>query len=303
MFDSIRATKKASLLIAFLCVSVLLNGCVAQLLSAAGGILAGLGQAFGGQTGQILGQIGQVLGGVGAAFGQQQQGVAGQLAGAAGGIPGLNPGQQGGIPQIPGLDPGQQGGIPGLNPGQVPGLNPGQQAPQQPGLNLPNVPGFDVLQRVTAQLGNIPNPTPDQIAAAARAAGENDPARIQQIIQQILVQRQPGPVPNVPQQPGFPPVGQGAPAPNFPGAPGGAPGGAPQIPNFPGGQAQIPGFNPGGFQGNGGFQQGLQIAQGVINIINLIRGAQNQPNAPVPQQQPQVQFPAGVAPQDAAFFR
>lgn len=233
-----KAGKKAGLLVAILCVAMTLQGCnIAAIMSAAGGLLAGLGQAFGGQTGQILGQVGQVLGGVGQAFGQQQAGVAGQLAGAIPpGGPLQNPGQ------TPGINPGQTG-IPGINPGQtgqIPGL--GQ-------VQLPNIQ--DVFNRTRQMLPQGPL-TAQQILQIAQQ-NTPDPAQAQQVAQAIIQQLQQGQGVGTP--PFVPQNGQGAPA------------GIPLQ------------FPPQQLAQGGGFQAGLNIANGVINLINAFRGNNN--NGPV----------------------
>ena len=265
----LRSFKKAGLLVGVLACTLLLQGCIAQIMSAAGGILAGLGQAFGGQTGQILGQIGRVLGGVGQAFGQQQQGIAGQLAGAAGQIPGLNgqiPGLNG---QIPGINPGQ---IPGINPGQIPGINPGQNGnplgqlfpPQNGGtVQLPQAPGSDIAQRalnLLAQQG-IRQPTAQQVQAAVQQLGVTDPNQIAAVTQQIGQQLIPAN--------GLPPNLIGA---NGSGAPAPIPVGGIVNQNTGAGinlGVQIPGAA--GAQFNGA----LQATQGVLNLINIFRTADN----------------------------
>ena len=259
-----RTFKKAGLLVGILAVAVTIQGCdIAAIMSAAGGILAGLGRAFGGPTGQLLGQLGQTLGGVGQAFGQQQAGVAGQLAGAAGqlggplvnGLP--NPqqiGQQiGQIGQI-----GQQvGGI--LNPGQGP-LNPGQ-TPGTGTLTLPTPPGTDLVAAAIARLPRGVPLSPQQIQAAAASVTPNPQQAIQiaQAIQQQIQQAggQPLPIPN-----GVTPI-----LPNGSGAPQGIP-------------VQIAGANQ-------QFQGALAATTGILGLINLFRGNNQGPvQPPVVQPQP-----------------
>lgn len=234
-----KASKKAGLLVGILCVAMTLQGCnIAAIMSAAGGLLAGLGQAFGGQTGQMLGQIGQVLGGVGQAFGQQQAGVAGQLAGAVT--------QPGGPLAQPGINVGQNGvginvGQTGINVGQN-GVNVSQNGVPLGQVQLPNP--NTVFQQTVAAIGNNPNLTPQQIAEIARRFTP-DPNQAAQIANAIIQQRAQG-------------VGQYTPpfvAQNGQGAPAGVPLGT------------QPQFGQGG-----GFQAGLNIAQGIIGLVNAFRG-------------------------------
>lgn len=264
-----KASKKAGLLVGILCVAMTLQGCnIAAIMSAAGGLLAGLGQAFGGQTGQVLGQIGQVLGGVGQAFGQQQAGVAGQLA----------TGQPGGPLAQPGINVGQNGvginvGQTGINVGQN-GVNVSQNGVPLGQVQLPNP--NTVFQQTIAAIGNNPNLTPQQIAEIARRFTP-DPNQAIQVANAIIQQRAQG-------------TGQYTPpfvAQNGQGAPAGVPLGT------------QPQFGQGG-----GYQAGLNIAQGVIGLVNAFRGNNtNNPVQPAPVQTQPAPANTGNPPTTAVVTR
>ena len=285
-----RSFKKASLLIGVLACTLMLQGCIAQIMSAAGGILAGLGQAFGGETGQILGQIGKVLGGVGQAFGQQQAGIAGQLAGAAGGV---TAGVTGGV-QLPGVQVGATGvaQIPTQQPGSLLGVT---QLPTGGGtIALPQPPGAAQVQQVLGilQQSGITNPNPQQIATASAQIGITDPNAIASISAQLTLQL--GPVNN--QLPQFPPTQiPGYPIPGITGPVNVGQIAPPQI-QIPSPQ-QIPGVQIPGIQISGGgnlFAGAFQATTGAINLVNVIQQASGGgggasisiPQPPLPSIQP-----------------